>query len=167
MRTTIERWLALVACSATCATVLAAAPAPAPAPVVNVTAPWVRATVPAQKATGAFMYLLAPKGAKLVGVSTPVAARSELHHMMMDGDMMKMRQVEAIDLPAGKGINLASGSYHIMLMGLKRRLKDGETVDLTLDLVDANKKRSTTTVKVPVKPMGFVSPGAASAPMAH
>ena len=163
MRTTIKQWLALLACGAACVTVLAAAPAP----VVNVTAPWVRATVPAQKATGAFMYLLAPKGAKLVGVKTPVATRSELHHMMMDGDMMKMRQVEAIELPAGKGVNLASGSYHIMLMGLKRRLKDGETVDLTLDLVGPDNKRTSTTVKVPVKPMDFVGPGAATAPMAH
>ena len=51
--------------------------------------------------------------------------------MEMDGDMMKMQQVDGIDLPAGKGVNLASGGYHIMLIGLKRQLKAGEVVPLT------------------------------------
>ncbi len=127
---------------------------------ISVTAPWVRATVPAQTTTGTYMHLVAPKGARLVGVSTPEAARSELHQMEMKDEVMKMRQVDGIELPAGKAVNLASGSYHIMLVGLKRRLKEGETVDLTLELVNENKKRETLTVKVPVKPMTFVSPPA-------
>ncbi len=131
---------------------------------VNVTAPWVRATVPSQSATGTYMHLVAPRGARLVGVSSAIAARSELHQMEMQGDVMKMRQVDGIDLPAGKPVNLASGSYHIMLVGLKRRLKEGETVDLTLEIVNDSKQREKVTVKVPVKPMTFVSPPTKAAP---
>lgn len=134
---------------------------------VSVTAPWVRATVAAQTTTGAYMHLVSDKGARLVGVSTPAAARAELHRMDMQGDMMKMRQVDGIELPAGKTVNLASGSYHVMLVGLKRRLKAGETLDLTLDVLHANKQRASVTLKVPVKPMTFVSPAQAGTPMAH
>lgn len=142
---------------------LAALTLPAVAQEVHVTAPWVRATVPAQKSTGAFMHLHAPAGARLVGVSSPVAAQVELHQMAMKGDMMKMEEVDGIDLPAGKGVNLATGGYHIMLVGLKRQLKAGEAVELTLQVQDKSKKNSKMTVKVPVKPIAFVAPGAAKA----
>lgn len=125
---------------------------------VSVTAPWVRATVPAQKSTGAFMHLLSAGGARLVGVSSPAAASVELHQMEMKGEMMQMRQVDGIDLPAGKGVNLANGSFHIMLVGLKHQLKVGETVDITLLVQGKDKKRQSLTVKVPVKPLGFISP---------
>lgn len=131
---------------------------------VNVTAPWVRATVASQSATGAYMHLVAPRGARLVSVNSAIAARSELHQMQMQGDVMTMRQVDGIELPAGKPVNLASGSYHIMLVGLKRRLKEGETVDLTLEIVNDSNKREKLTVKVPVKPMTFVNPPTKAAP---
>lgn len=128
---------------------------------VSVTAPWVRATVPAQKSTGAFMHLQSVKAARLVGVSTPVAATVELHKMEMNNSVMKMGQVEGIDLPAGKGVNLASGGYHIMLTGLKKQLKEGDAVVLTLELAGPGDKRERVTVKVPVKPMTFTAPHAA------
>lgn len=127
---------------------------------VIVTAPWVRASVPAQKSTGAYMHLLSRSGARLVGVSSPVAATVELHQMEMTGEMMKMRQVEGIELPAGKGVDLANGSYHIMLVGLKHPLKPGAAIDITLQVQDKDNKRESVTVKVPVKPLGFVSPTA-------
>lgn len=134
---------------------------------VNVTAPWVRATVPAQKSTGAYMHLLSKGGARLVGVSSPIAATVELHQMDMKGDTMKMRQIDGIDLPPGKGVNLASGSYHIMLVGLKRQLKQGDAVEITLQVLGKDKKRESVTVKVPVKPLGFVSPSVPASPMHH
>ena len=124
---------------------------------VSVTAPWVRATVPAQKSTGAFMHLQSVKPARLVGVSSPAAATVELHKMDMQGSVMKMGPVDSIELPAGKVVNLASGGYHIMLTGLKRQLKAGETVVLTLQVQGKDNKRESLTVKVPVKPMTFVS----------
>ena len=124
---------------------------------VSVTAPWVRATVPAQKSTGAFMHVQSVKPARLVGVSSPAAATGELHKMDMQGSVMKMGPVDSIELPAGTVINLASGGYHIMLTGLKRQLKAGETVVLTLQVQGKDGKRESLTVKVPVKPMTFVS----------
>ena len=153
---------AMFACLALAATASATAHTPAQAQV-NVTAPWLRATVPAQKSTGAYMHLMSSGGARLVGVSSPVAATVELHQMDMQGEMMKMRQVDGIDLPAGKGVNLASGSYHIMLVGLKRQLKQGDAVDITLQVLGKNKKRESITVKVPVKPIDFVSPNVPAA----
>ena len=147
----MKKLLAMLACAALMASARAE---------VGVTAPWVRATVPAQKSTGAFMHVQSSTGARLVGVSSPVAATVELHQMDMKGGMMQMRQVDGIDLPAGKGVNLATGSYHIMLVGLKHQLKQGEAIDITLLVQGKDNKRESVTVKVPVKPLGFASPGA-------
>jgi periplasmic copper chaperone A len=145
--------------------VLSSLTAPAMADV-SVTAPWVRATVPAQKSSGAFMRLESSTSARLVSVSSPVAAQVELHQMDMKDGMMKMQQVDGIDLPAGKGVNLASGSYHIMLVGLKHQLKAGDAINLTLQVEHPGKKLESITVKVPVKPINFAVPEAGM-PAAH
>jgi copper(I)-binding protein len=124
---------------------------------VSVSAPWIRATVPAQKTAGAFMQIKSAKAARLVGVSTPVAGRAELHQMSMDGQTMRMHAVDGVDLPANQPVNLASGGYHIMLFDLQRQLKDGDQVPLTLRVVDAGGKLDNVTVQVPVKPIGYVA----------
>ena len=127
---------------------------------VSVTAPWVRATVPVQKSTGAFLQLKSRTDARLVGVSSPVAGSAELHEMRMEGDMMKMRQVDGVALPAGKDVALASGGYHIMLFQLKRQLQAGATVPLTLLIERKNGKREKIHVSAAVKPLGFsAAPG--------
>ncbi|UUZ49576.1 copper chaperone PCu(A)C [Massilia sp. B-10] len=90
--------------------------------------------------------------ARLVGVSSPVAAQVELHQMDMKGGMMKMQQVDGIDLPPGKGVNLASGSYHIMLVGLKQQLKAGDTIMLTLQVEHPGKKRKRSPSRCPSSP---------------
>lgn len=136
------------------------------APDLSVTAPWVRATVPAQKSTGAFMHLQSGSPARLVGVSSSAAAVVEMHQMEMAGGTMKMGRVDGIELAPGKRVNLASGGYHIMLMGLKKQLKEGDAIDLTLHVQGQGKKIDKLTVKVPVKPITFVTPGQ-SAAMAH
>ena len=128
---------------------------------VTVLDPWVRATVPNQKASGAFMQVQSTKAARLVGISTPVAGRAELHEMAMEKNTMRMRQVDAIELPAGKPVNLASGGYHVMLFDLKRQLKEGESVPLTLVVQDGAKKSSTLTVAAQVRPLTYVAPQAA------
>jgi copper(I)-binding protein len=129
---------------------------------VTVSDPWVRATVPVQKSSGAFMSLKAGRAARLVKVSTPVAAAVELHRSSMADGMMKMQEVDGIDLPAGASVNLASGGYHLMLVGLKRQLKEGETVPLTL-VVRQGRKNSKVTVQAAVKPMNYAPPQAAGA----
>ena len=127
---------------------------------VSVGAPWIRATVPAQKTAGAFMQIESARAARLVGVGTPVAGRVELHQMSMDGQTMRMHAVDGVDLPANQPVNLASGGYHIMLFDLQRQLKEGELVPLTLRVVDAGGKQENLTVQVPVKPIGYVAPAA-------
>ncbi|MFC5480894.1 copper chaperone PCu(A)C [Massilia suwonensis] len=127
---------------------------------VTVLEPWVRATVPQQKAAGAFMRVQSASAARLVGVSTPAAGRAELHEMAMENNTMRMRQVDSIELPAGKAVDLASGGYHVMFFDLKRQLKEGETVPVTLVVEDAAKKKSSVTVEAKVQPMAYVAPKA-------
>lgn len=121
---------------------------------VTVDQPWVRGTVPAQKVTGAFMTLTAARDARLVGVSTPVAGVVEVHEMKMVDDVMRMRQIPALDLPAGKAVSLVPGGYHLMLFQLKGQLKEGDKVPLTLEIEDAAKVRSTVKVEALVRPLG-------------
>jgi copper(I)-binding protein len=120
---------------------------------VTVGEPWVRATVAAQKATGAFMTLTSVQPTKLVGVSSPAAGVVEVHEMKMENDMMRMRQLPALDLPAGQVVKLAPGGYHLMLMELKQPLKDGDKIPLTLEFEDAKKVRSKVVIDAPVKPL--------------
>jgi copper(I)-binding protein len=124
---------------------------------VTVGDPWIRATVPAQKTAGAFMQLRSPKATRLVDVQSPVAGRAEVHQMAMEGQTMRMQKVDGIDLPAGQSVNLSSGGYHVMLFDLKRQLKEGEQVPLTLTFVGPDKKRENVTVQVPVKPLTYTA----------
>ncbi|MBC7857737.1 MAG: copper chaperone PCu(A)C [Burkholderiaceae bacterium] len=127
---------------------------------VTVSAPWVRATVPAGKVTGAFMQLRSAGDARLVEARSSLAGMVEMHRMAMDGQTMRMHAVDGIDLAAGKTVNLASGGYHIMLMDLKRQLKEGEMVPLTLIVEHKNKQRETIELSVPVKPLTYVAQAA-------
>jgi periplasmic copper chaperone A len=122
---------------------------------VTVTDPWVRATVPAQKVSGAFMQLRSAKAARLVEVKSPVAGRVEIHEMAMQGQTMRMRAIEGLDLPAGQPVNLASGGYHVMLFDLQRQLKEGEQVPLTLTVQGADGKRENIAVQAPVRPLTY------------
>lgn len=122
---------------------------------VTVKDPWVRATVPAAKASGAFMQIESAQDARLVGVRSSVAGVAELHQMAMENNMMKMQPVDGIDLPAGKPVALASGGYHIMLMQLKRQLKEGETVPLTLVVRKKDKTLETVELNVAVRPLTY------------
>jgi len=125
---------------------------------VTVREPWIRATVPAAQATGAFMELVSKQDARLVEVRSPAAGIIEIHQMSMQGDRMMMSAVESLDLPAGKPVALASGGYHIMMMDLKRQMKAGDTVPMTLVIENKGKKRETVEVQVPVKPLSYTAP---------
>ena len=117
---------------------------------VDVKDAWVRSTVPGQMGTGAFMKITAKTGAKLVGVSSPVAGVGEVHEMTMDKDIMRMRAVPALDLPAGKTIELKPGSYHVMLMDLKQPLLKDSKVPLTLMFKDAKGVQTRMELTLPV-----------------
>lgn len=118
---------------------------------VKVADAWARATVPAQKASGAFMRVTAEKDARLVGVKSPVAGVAELHEMSMVDNLMKMRAVEAIDLPAGRVVEFKPGGYHVMLLDLKQQLKEGETVPITLLVEGKDGSRSSVEVTAAVR----------------
>ena len=119
---------------------------------VTVKDPWVRGTVAQQKATGAFLQITSAAGGKLVAASSPVAGVVEIHEMAMDGNVMKMRAVAALDLPAGKPVALKPGGYHVMLMDLKKPLAAGDEVPITL-VVESGGKRETVDLKAPVRPL--------------
>lgn len=118
---------------------------------VSVTSAWARSTVPGQSGTGAFMTLVSKDGAKLVGAASEVAGVVELHEMAMDNNVMRMRAVPALELPAGREVRLAPGGYHVMLLDLKRALKVGETVRIELRLETRDGKRVTQPVEVEVR----------------
>lgn len=121
--------------------------------------PWVRGTVAQQKATGAFMHLTSAQGGKLVSASSPSAGVVEIHEMAMEGSTMKMRAVPALDLPAGKSVELKPGGYHVMLMDLKAPLKEGDSVPITLVVEGKDGKKESIEVKAPVKALGDAKGG--------
>lgn len=119
---------------------------------VSVDSPYARAVPPGQKVSAAFMGLKngSDTGHALVAAESPVAMMVELHeHTMQDG-MMAMREVEKIDLPAGASVSLQPGGLHVMLMGLKRQLKPGEQIEITLVFDDGSKSK----LEVPVQKIG-------------
>lgn len=140
---------------------------------VQVSNAWVRATVPGQKGSGAFMKLTSRTATRLVGISTPVAGVAEVHEMKMEGDVMRMRELAGgLVLPAGKAVELKSGGNHLMLMDLKQTLTPGSTVPLTLTFKDAKGVESKVEVKLPVSvaaPAGVATgkPAAAEDHSAH
>ena len=117
---------------------------------VTVTDPWVRGTVAQQRATGAFMKLTAPDGARLVEARSPVAGVVEIHEMTMDNNVMRMRQIPVLELPAGKAVELKPGGFHVMLMDLKSALPKDSMVPVTLLLKNAQGVESRVELKLPV-----------------
>lgn len=113
---------------------------------------WARATAPGQPVGGAFMKLTSDTNAQLVGASSPVAGRVQVHMMKMQDGVMIMREMKSLPLPKGKTVELAPGGYHIMLMELKQPLKAGEHVPITLK-VKADKKIQNVEVNAEVHDM--------------
>ena len=117
---------------------------------VTVSNGWVRSTGPGQKGSGAFMKITAREATRLVGVSSPVAGVAEVHEMKMDGDVMKMRAVPALEIPAGGTVELKPGGYHLMLMDLKQALPAGSSVPVTLIFKDGKGAESRVEANLPV-----------------
>ena len=100
---------------------------------IDIGHPYARVTLPGQPTGGAYMSFDnhgAPD--RLVSVQTAAAKSVELHSSTLEGDVMRMRQVDAIDLPANKAIVLQPGGWHLMLIGLKAPLKQGDSFPMTL-----------------------------------
>lgn len=131
---------------------------------VKVDGAWARATVQGQRGSGAFMSLTASEATRLVGVSSPVAGVAEVHEMKMEGDVMKMRALPSLELPAGKKVEFKPGGYHVMLMDLKAPLAKDSTIPLTLLFQDAKGVESKLELKLPV---ATAAPGATAGTAEH
>ena len=112
---------------------------------------YTRATVPGQMAAGGFMKV-ENKGVVdlLVSASSPAAGEVQLHEMAMEGNVMKMRQVKDIPVPAGGAVELKPGGMHLMFMNIKAPLVAGETIPVKLKFAKAGEVE----VKFPVNAMG-------------
>lgn len=111
---------------------LALTPAAAAAQAPRVEAAWSRAT-PGTGAPGvAYATIVNEGGApdRLVGVSSPIAAAAELHVSVVEGTVATMRPVSAVDLAPGQRLELKPGGLHVMLVGLRQPLRQGDRVPL-------------------------------------
>jgi copper(I)-binding protein len=120
-----------------------------PAPVA-VDGAWARSTLQGQVASAAYMGLVATEPLTLVGASSPAARVAEVHQMELDGDIMRMRAVDTLALPAGKRVEFKPGGHHLMLMGLKAPLQAGSTVPVRLEFRTAKGQARHLELAVPV-----------------
>ena len=93
---------------------------------------WARATAPGAKIGAGYMTIRSAAADRLIGATSPAAAKVELHLTEKKGDVMRMRQVKAYDIPAGGSFELSPGGAHLMLVELKAPLKEGAKVPVTL-----------------------------------
>jgi periplasmic copper chaperone A len=119
---------------------------------------WARATPGKAENGAAYVTIQSPTADRLVSASTPVAKQAELHTMSMQGMVMKMRPIAGLDIPVGQPVTLKPGGEHIMLMGLNKPLRAGETFPLTLDFEKAGPR----TVNVTVEKAGATGPAPAA-----
>lgn len=132
---------------------------------IDIGHPWARPTAAGQP-TGAGYLKLTNGGSdadKLLSAGSDMAAAVELHSMRLDGAVMRMRQVDAIELPAGQTVELKPGGLHLMLVGLKAPLKEGDSFPLKLKF----EKAGEVTVEVKVGVPGTKPADAAAAAHKH
>jgi len=122
---------------------------------LEVQTPWARATPGRAENGAAYLTIVSPTADRLIAVSSPVAKKVELHTMSMQGDVMKMRPLAAIDIPAGQPVTLSPGGMHIMLLGLTQPLREGQSFPLTLSFDHAGPQR----VTVAIEKAGAMGPG--------
>lgn len=127
---------------------------------LGVDEPWVRATIGQQTATGAFMRLTAPADSRVLRVRSPLAGVAEIHEMSMQGDVMRMRALDALPLPAGRAVELQPGGLHVMLMDLKAPVKAGDVVPLILTIEGRDGRTSEIEVKATARALNAAAPAA-------
>jgi periplasmic copper chaperone A len=118
---------------------------------VSILQPWARATKAGQKVSAAYMELETSESVTITKVESPVAKSVEVHSMTNDKGVMKMRKLDRLELPAGTSVKFAPGGLHLMLMGLTKPLKPGETVVIKFTLQGAGKKESSLQVDAAVR----------------
>jgi periplasmic copper chaperone A len=115
---------------------------------IEVAEPWARATIGQSRNSAAYMKLTnhGAEPDRLVAASTPIAGKVELHTTVRDGDVLRMREVKAINLKPGEAVNFAPGGMHMMLLDVEP-LKAGNSFTLTLQFEKAGKQDVTVAVR--------------------
>lgn len=144
---------ALLAASALCIAAQASAQ-------TVITDAWVRATVPGQPSTGAFMTVTASTDSKLIGAQSPAAKTVQIHQSSLTNDVMSMKEVAAVELPAGKPVAMDSNSYHVMLIDLVSQVKEGDQVPISLTVEDAAGTKQTLEVQATARALTAPDHGA-------
>lgn len=123
---------------------------------ITVAHPWARATPGGVKVGGAYLEIRAAtgKGDRLIAARSPAAGSAEIHSHIVEGGISRMRRVDAIAVAGGKSVVLAPGGYHLMLIGLKQPLKEGDLLKLTLVFEKAGEIE----VEATVEPVGAMGP---------
>jgi copper(I)-binding protein len=122
---------------------------------LEIKTPWARATPGHAENGAAYLTIVSPTADRLTAVSSPVAKKAELHTMSMEGGVMRMRPLAAIDIPAGQTVTLSPGGMHIMLLGLTQPLHQGQSFPLTLSFDQAGPRQ----VTVMIEKAGAMGPG--------
>ena len=127
-------------------------------------APWVRASVPGQVNGAGYVQIdnKAKQGDRLVSASASGVNRVELHTIITENGVAKMREVTGIDVPASGSVKLSPGGFHIMFLGLTEPFKAGATVPVTLKFEKAGEVKVNFEIKSPT-----YNPGAASGHGSH
>lgn len=134
------------------AAVLASTVALAAQAQVAVTQAWARPTIGAATSSAAYFDIVSAQAAKVVGVSSTLKAEVSLHEMRMEGDVMRMREIDAVPLPAGQHVQFRPHGLHVMITGLKAPLKAGDHVPLVLVVEGADGRRANVPVDAKVGP---------------
>lgn len=114
---------------------------------------YVRGLPPTQTVTAAFMDIVndSAKPITIVAASTDIAERVEIHKHSHSGGMMRMEQVQSVEVPANDRFVFKPMGYHLMLFGLKRPLADGEEVSLEVVSADGQSIKQMVPVKSVLK----------------
>jgi periplasmic copper chaperone A len=114
---------------------------------------WARATAPGQTNASVYLDLTSDSNAAVVGVGSAAAGHAELHSMTMSDGVMRMRPLARIDLPAGKAVNLSQNGVHVMLVDLKKPLKQGDKLPLVLSIQSSGMSLTTLNIEAEVRGM--------------
>src|SRR3984957_8104939 len=124
---------------------------------IEIVQPWTRTTPPTAESGGGYLVVknTGTTPDRLIAVKSPVADKVEIHEMKMDGNIMRMREVEkGIEIPPGATVELKPGGFHVMFMGLKAPFAKDAKVPLTLVF----EKAGSIDVDLMVQAMGAQAP---------
>lgn len=121
---------------------------------VTVSDAWIRSTVPGQKVAAAFMQIVSTADTALVEATTPAAKFIEIHEMTKEGNVMKMKAIDRLPVPAEKPVELTPAGFHMMLFELKAPLNAGDKVPLTLMFENRGGRKLWVDVEATVRPLG-------------